>query len=150
VFDIARKPLETEVFVFLVSGIIELVAGQVKSSKRRKVMSKELENDITEEQAKLRNQLELLAERVNKDIYEQRSHLLGKVLTIVDSAFTDPEQRKAVKDLVNNAWYQGSYWNYIGDQFHAIADANGVELGSGLANQPEALEPGKDYSYHQL
>lgn len=33
-------------------------------------------------------------------INQQFSHLLGRVLTVVDAAFVDPVQRKAVKDLM--------------------------------------------------
>jgi alpha-L-arabinofuranosidase len=32
------------------------------------------------------------------------SHLMGKVLTIVDASFSDPAQRKAVKDLMRDEW----------------------------------------------
>ena len=109
----------------------------------------EYENDITEEQARLRKRLMILSERINTDIYEHRKRLLGKVLTIVDSAFTDPEQRKAVKDLIQDAWYQGSYWNYIAGQFNLLADAEGLgDLASGSGQVPSAAD--KDYSYHHL
>lgn len=43
------------------------------------------------------------------DSYEYQDELsknrLGKVLTIIDSAIADETQRKAVKDLINDAWY---------------------------------------------
>ncbi len=35
---------------------------------------------------------------------------LGRVLTIVDASIQDPEQRKAVKDLVKNAFYESEGW----------------------------------------
>lgn len=36
---------------------------------------------------------------------------LGRVLTIVDASIQDPEQRKAVKDLVKNAFYESEGWS---------------------------------------
>lgn len=42
--------------------------------------------------------------------YEFINHLVGKVLTVADASFSDPEQRKAVKDLFTQAvwqWYEG-------------------------------------------
>jgi len=40
--------------------------------------------------------------------YEHINNLVGKLLTLVDATFHDPEQRKAVKDLIINIpwdWY---------------------------------------------
>lgn len=45
--------------------------------------------------------------------YEFINHLVGKVLTVSDAAFSDVEQRKAFKDLLTQAiwqWYQGQGW----------------------------------------
>lgn len=36
--------------------------------------------------------------------------LVGKLLTIVDASYTDPIQRKAVKDLVKSAVYTQLQW----------------------------------------
>jgi hypothetical protein len=84
----------------------------------------------------LEKRVDLLSERVNMDIYEQRKHLLGKVLTVIDASISDPEQRKAAKDLINNAWYEGSYWNFINNQFKGF-------LGSfGISSQPDAVLQG--------
>lgn len=45
------------------------------------------------------------------DIYEtQTRFLLGKVLTVVDAAFSDKEQRKAVKDLVKQQFREQQKW----------------------------------------
>lgn len=33
---------------------------------------------------------------------------LGQVLTIVDASIADPEQRKGIKDLINNTYYSNS------------------------------------------
>ena len=35
----------------------------------------------------------------------QTRYLLGKVLTVVDASFPDREQRKAVKDLIKQQFY---------------------------------------------
>lgn len=64
---------------------------------------------------------------INDDVYNQRKHLIGKILTIVDASFGDPEQRKAVKDMVNDAFYGPSYWNKISDILKGFAKANGIE-----------------------
>jgi len=42
----------------------------------------------------------------------QRSALknfLGKVLTIVDASIQDPQQRKGIKDLIQNEFYQDNH-----------------------------------------
>ena len=42
--------------------------------------------------------------------YERINTLVGKVLSIIDAAISDPDQRKAVKDLAKGAcwnWYTG-------------------------------------------
>jgi len=38
--------------------------------------------------------------------------LKGRVLTIVDASFTDPRQRKAVKDLLRKAFKETRYESY--------------------------------------
>lgn len=72
-----------------------------------------------------KRQLQLLAENVNTQIYNQRKYLLGRVLTIVDAVASDPEQRKAIKDVVQDLFYQGSYWNDIRWHFNQISEAMG-------------------------
>lgn len=91
-------------------------------------MKEDLPQDITEEQAKLRAQLRLLGEKVNEDVYGQRKHLFGRVSTIVEATLADPEQRKAVKDLLSQAVYSDSYWNGISYQLSRLAEANGFKL----------------------
>lgn len=49
----------------------------------------------------LRNFNENLGIYINDD----QRFKLGRVLTIIDAAIADPEQRKAIKDLVNNEWW---------------------------------------------
>lgn len=76
---------------------------------------------------KFRKQVQVLAEKINEDVFNQRKHTIGKILTIVDASFSDPEQRKAVKDMVNDAFYGPSYWNSISDWITGFARSNGVE-----------------------
>lgn len=52
---------------------------------------------------------QVISNHINAGIYNYRQDLLGKVLTVIDAAFTDPQQRKAVKDLINGIFYNGSY-----------------------------------------
>jgi hypothetical protein len=88
------------------------------------------------------NQLALrtrkLADNINQEIYEQRKGLLGRVLTIVDTAIADPEQRKATKNLVNDVFYRESYWEGPRYQFEMFAEAGGFKLHS---ENPEQVVP---------
>ena len=48
--------------------------------------------------------------------YQKREYTLGRVLTIIDAAITDPEQRKGIKDLIKNAyWDRDDLWSITGD-----------------------------------
>lgn len=46
------------------------------------------------------------------EIESQLRHLLGEVLTIVDASYTSDLQRKAVKDLIKNAYSAKMSWVY--------------------------------------
>jgi len=87
--------------------------------------------DITEEQVKLRKQLRLLSVELSEDAYQQKQFMFGRVATIVEAITTDPEQRKATKDLLSNAIYNS---NGLGDdtvasyQLKQLALAQGFEL----------------------
>ena len=37
-------------------------------------------------------------------------YFLGRVLTIIDASIADPEQRKGIKDLVKDAYYDREYY----------------------------------------
>lgn len=69
-------------------------------------MSKEPAKDIV-----LTTDLGKLLRQFNEDLGQyinaEERFKLGRVLTIVDAAIADPEQRKAIKDLVNNEWWGG-------------------------------------------
>lgn len=43
-------------------------------------------------------------------IHTQVQFLQGKVLTVIDAAFTEKEQKKAVKDLINKAFSDQLTW----------------------------------------
>lgn len=60
------------------------------------------------DEKKLRKQLQLLVRRLNERENERRDNLVGKVLTITDAAIAGSEQRKAVKDLVQQAFWGNS------------------------------------------
>lgn len=81
----------------------------------------------TSDKEKFKKQVQVLAEKINEDVCNQRKHLIGKILTIVDASFSDPEQRKAVKDMVNDAFYGPSYWNQISAWIQSFARSNGIE-----------------------
>lgn len=49
--------------------------------------------------------LEKLLNRVQSLSFNKRKYILGRVLTIIDGVFSDKAQRKAVKDLITNAFY---------------------------------------------
>lgn len=77
--------------------------------------------------SKLEKQLDLLAERVNTTIYNQRKYMLGRILTIIEAVTNDPEQRKAIKDVIQDLYHQGSYWNDISWHFNQLRTANGIK-----------------------
>jgi len=63
--------------------------------------------------------LELLTQSLWGAISRKRTHVVGKVLTIIDATTQDEEQREALKSLVKSAIYEDSlsYVNEIVSQF---------------------------------
>jgi len=53
----------------------------------------------------LRKGLQRFNEDLGQYINSDQRYKLGRVLTIIDASISDPEQRKAIKDLVNNEWW---------------------------------------------
>jgi hypothetical protein len=53
----------------------------------------------------LRKALQYFNEQLGEYINEDQRYKLGRVLTIIDASIADPEQRKAMKNLVNNEWW---------------------------------------------
>ena len=83
------------------------------------------------EQSQVRRVLQELYSRIQKQQFEESDHKLGRILTIIDWVTSDPEQRKAIKDLVRNTWYlntglQGLTTNK--SEIELAAEAIGFEL----------------------
>ena len=96
-------------------------------------------------------------QQYQSDVYEYGSELdknrLGKVLTIVDSSIADETQRKAVKDLINDAWYNARprYGKFYQGHPH-LADALGA-LGFDLytkEDMPSAMPVERINPYESL
>lgn len=47
---------------------------------------------------------EYIITRNNRE-WDSQKYKLGRLLTIVDGAIADPEQRKAIKDMVHDVWH---------------------------------------------
>ena len=66
-----------------------------------------------------------------EDIYKHNGELdksrLGKILTVVDGAISDETQRKAVKDLIHDAWYGASSYR-VYPQVRHVGEALGLDL----------------------
>lgn len=59
-------------------------------------------------ESNLRTLLQKFNEDLGTYINAEERFKLGRVLTIVDASIADPEQRKAIKDLINNEWWNGN------------------------------------------
>lgn len=62
-------------------------------------------SDLVIEKDKLQKMLQSFNGDLDVYINDDQRFKLGRVLTIIDAAIGDPEQRKAIKDLVNNEWW---------------------------------------------
>ena len=64
-------------------------------------------------------------EACHTQLHDSHQCLLGRILTIADAAFSDREQRKAVKDLIksefNDAW-NSDMRDIIVSQFKCVAN----------------------------
>jgi hypothetical protein len=82
----------------------------------------------------LRKMLQLFNEDLGQYINVEERFKLGRVLTIVDAAISDPEQRKAIKNLVNNEWWNNgvrpteSAMTNPHSDIRALCEALGFEL----------------------
>lgn len=56
--------------------------------------------------------LQKVLQRFNEDLGQyintDQRYKLGRVLTIIDASIADAEQRKAIKDLVQNEWWSNT------------------------------------------
>ena len=81
--------------------------------------------------------------RVNNEIERSR---LGKILTVVDGAIADETQRKAVKDLVHDAWYSATAYRTYPQPTH-VAEALGIDLKRDIpvaVTSPDEYNPYKE------
>lgn len=108
-------------------------------------------NKLSPEQEKLKEKLRKLSNNISQSIQEDRSNKVGRVLTVTDSAISDPDQRKAVKSLVENAIY-GDMTNEVGGtlggrimfNIESLARSEGFELWNTLTETTPA-EPINEY-----
>lgn len=76
----------------------------------------------------LRKVLQKFSEDIHKANRDIESNRLGKVLTIVDSSIADETQRKAMKDLIHDAWYAATHNQRIYPQMYQATEALGFTL----------------------
>ena len=55
------------------------------------------------------NQLVVLRNVVLDNWNGERKFFLGKILTIIDATISDQEQRKGIKDLIKQSYYEKNY-----------------------------------------
>lgn len=55
------------------------------------------------------NQLFVLRNVVLDNWRDDKQYFLGKVLTVIDASISDKEQRKGLKDLIKDAYYEKNY-----------------------------------------
>jgi len=60
-----------------------------------------------------KNAIDVLCNRIQEMRDGEKKFLLGSVLTVVDSVIWDAQQRKAVKDIIEQLWYQRNYVWYL-------------------------------------
>lgn len=102
-------------------------------------MSKEVN---TVEVVALRKVLQKFNGDLGTHMNDEKRYLLGRVLTIIDASIADTEQRKAIKDLVNNEWWSGSGMRPVGESqmqnphsdIRGLCKALGFELYEPLEN----------------
>ena len=76
----------------------------------------------------LRKVLQKFSDDIGKANRDIGSNRLGKVLTIVDSSIADETQRKAMKDLIHDAWYAAIHNQRIYPQLYQATEALGFTL----------------------
>lgn len=98
----------------------------------------------------LRKGLQRFNEDLGQYINSDQRYKLGRVLTIIDASIADPEQRKAIKDLVNNEWW--STGNKVSDDrmTNPHTDIRGLcsALGFELYDSSECAAPAP-YDYEE-
>jgi len=91
-----------------------------------------------------------VADWFQRNTQSMKNHWLGKFLTLIDASVSDPEQRKAIKDVLKSYFWEDSletrYLNYlVGELSQTVGDGLSV-LGHGGENNYTPLEE-PDYKY---
>lgn len=71
-------------------------------------------SELKSKEAK-KNAIDALCNRIQEMRSGEKKFLLGNVLTVIDSVIWDDQQRKAVKDIIEQLWYQKTYHWYLED-----------------------------------
>lgn len=90
------------------------------------------------EVTRLRPMLQNFNEELGRWVNDERRNKLGRILTIIDASFNDPEQRKAVKDLVNDMWWSDNSRPSNGTMSSPHTDIRGLTLALGFELYPES------------
>lgn len=89
----------------------------------------------------LRKVLQRFNEDLGQYINAEERFKLGRVLTIIDAAIADPEQRKAIKDLVNNEWWgSNGIRNTETAMINPHSDLRGLTLALGFELYPASSD----------
>ena len=62
--------------------------------------------------------------------WDNRKYIVGKVLTIIDACFLDQEQRKAMKDLIEQVLYEPNEMDSVKDVISQFFNKYAPELTS--------------------
>ena len=54
---------------------------------------------------------EILKDKISMTQYDTNKYYIGRILTIIDAAIADKEQRKGIKDLIHQAYCTEVYYN---------------------------------------
>jgi hypothetical protein len=91
----------------------------------------------------LRPMLQYFNEELGQYVNREERFKLGQVLTIIDASIGDPDQRKAVKDLINNSWWGGNGRLSEGPMTNPHSDLRGMckALGFELYDESRLAAP---------
>lgn len=79
------------------------------------------------------------------NLYDLRRYWIGKILTITDASAKDEEQRKAFKDLVNDAFYSQEYiTDEIARHFRMYGEATKTPFNRMACDKPNAIAEEKN------
>lgn len=105
------------------------------------------ENDLSEDQAKLKKQLLKLSGELHDQTYKVRDHMFGEIATIVEAVIPEESQAKAIKDLVSNKLYMSrTLEQTIEWQLELLSKAHGFELYGSPKDAQLAVDPINQYA----